>query len=210
MSTRVERTKPAPSWREVTRGALTTHNDYFERSWRTLTGNAEMDSIDSKMVQALFTEAYFGPNDELLNEHGRKTYWISTLRYRNTGWQTAVFDRDRLWGAWRPIFRINELEDPLRALLNHLTAIVAVAESLQESWPMGMKWKEPSEASWSEARTKVLIELSRVDSSLEGVLDCHSALRNQRPLSSLAPFIVEVIDYYSTVRNRYHCVHLKR
>jgi hypothetical protein len=143
-----------------------------------------MGTTEFRMVHALFTETRLGPNDELLNQHSRKAYWISTIRYPEAGWQTGVFDRQRFFWLSRPIFRVNEMENPVRALLNHLITIVVVAESSPESWPKGMSWTEPSETSWSDARTKVLVE-------------CPSGENPE-----------EIIDYYSKLRSRYQCVHL--
>jgi hypothetical protein len=140
-------------------------------------------TLESMMVAALWTETKVGPNDELLNRHNGKAYWISTLRYPEAGWQTAVFDRKRILWLTRPIFRVNEMEDPFIALLNHCAAIIVVAEATPQSWPKGMKWSEPSEASWLTARARVMSE----------------------PPEASDP--AAIIHFYDDLRRRYECIH---
>jgi hypothetical protein len=142
-----------------------------------------MDSLDSLMVSALWTQTKIGLNDELQNRHFGKSYWVSTVRYPGAGWQTAAFDRKRIFWLMRPIFRVNEMDSPFRAFLNHCTAIIVLAEAAPESWPKGMQWNEPSEASWLEARTKILNEAPKDDDPQE------------------------VVDFYSALRSRYYCAH---
>ncbi len=141
-----------------------------------------MDPLDGMMVSALWTGTKLGPNDELLTQHAGKTYWVSTIRYPGAGWQTGVFNRKRVLWLMRPIFRVNEMDGATRALLNHFTAIIMVAEAAPETWPKGMNWTEPSESSWLEARAKTLIESPR--DNLEGL-----------------------VKFYSTLRSKYHCAH---
>jgi hypothetical protein len=146
-------------------------------------GGPDSYTEESMMVAALWTETKVGPNDELPNQYDRKAYWISTIRYPEAGWQTAVFNRNRLLWLMRPIFRINEMEDPFRALLNHCTAIIVVAEAKPQSWPRGMKWAEPAETSWLKARAKIINESPKQNDP------------------------AGIIRFYSTLRSRYQCTH---
>lgn len=146
-------------------------------------GGVDPDTLDGSMVAALWTETRIGPNDELPNRHDGKTYWISTLRYPGAGWQTAAFNRERVLWLMRPMFRINEMASPVLAFLNHCTAIILVAEVKPQSWPKGMKWAEPSETIWLEARARIMSELPKENDP------------------------AAIVRFYSAIRSRYKCTH---
>jgi len=152
----------------------------------------ESKQLDEQMVVALWTRTKAGMNDELVNTHDARRYWISTIRYPRAGWQTAVFDRKRLIWEMRPIFRINEMESPAPAFINHCAAIMVVVEARRDAWPRGMKWKTPVEPSWQDAWAKVHSELPP-DLSFR-----------------LGEFLLpkwEIVDFYADIRLRYHCTH---
>lgn len=141
-----------------------------------------MDLEDCVLLVDLMTKTNIGPNDELVNRHNGKAYSISSIRYSGAGWQTAVFDRTRFLWLYRPMFRVNEMENGVRAVRNHFTTIVVVAESAPGLWPKGMIWTEPSETCWSEAQRKVLSEFP----------------------NEWEP--EKIVNFYSSLRKRYNCV----
>ncbi len=156
-----------------------------------------MDAQDRAVVVALFSQSSYGPNDELVNRHDGKAYWVSSMRYSGAGWQTAVFDRKRFLWLSRPIFRVNEMDNMVRALLNHCISLIVVAESATGSWPKGMIWTEPSESSWSEARSKVLSEWPK-DWEPERAISQHGLADFMEPEG--------LVNFYSRLRRRYECV----
>jgi hypothetical protein len=121
------------------------------------------DSEEGRRITALCLEEKVGPRDEVTNPHDHRPYTISTIRYPGAGWQTAVFSRVRLLWLVRPLFRINEMENPYFALLNHFVAMVIVGETRSGSWPRGIKWDEPSESNWQEAKGNLVVKFNPVD-----------------------------------------------
>lgn len=140
-----------------------------------------MDTQDRMMLDAFWMRTGAGLNDQVTNLHDGNPYWISSVG-RRAGWQTAVFDRSRTLWIMRPILRINERENSVQALVNHLTAIIVVAEALPSSWPKGMKWSRPSEPSWRDVESRMVTEL---------------------PYGGWDQFA----EWYTAVRIKYRCIH---
>ncbi len=157
--------------------------DHMNSPTQGAPGGGDSYSEDSMRIDALVMKTKIGPKDELANPHDGKTYLISTIRYPGAGWQTAVFDRKRVLWLMRPIFRINEMNSAITAAFNHCTAIIIVAEAPPKSWPVGMKWDEPTEESWSQARAKIEDDILKI--------------RDEEAL----------VSFYSEVRRRYNCTY---
>jgi hypothetical protein len=143
----------------------------------------DLSTLEGRMVAALWTQTRIGPNDEVANHHDGGIYWVSTCRFPGAGWQTSVFDRRRILWLMRPFFRINDMESPFGALLNHCTAIIVVAETEPRSWPKGMKWSQSSDSSWLEARAKITTDQPDENDP------------------------AGIVRFYSTLRSQYQCIH---
>jgi hypothetical protein len=83
--------------------------------------------IEAGMVFALQATTSAGPND-LLNGQDGKPYWVSTVRYPAGHWQTAVFDQSLPGPLNSPLFLMNTTAGPTDALINHLAALILLAE----------------------------------------------------------------------------------
>lgn len=146
---------------------------------RSITVGGHVANEDVMLFEALYMKTALGPQDRLLNKQGGGSFRVSTCKFPFGVWQTAIFERARVFSRFRPVLRVNEMSQPFEAFINHLTALVLVAEATRSSWPVGIKWEAPPEQSWSTARQKVDAEIQDYT--------------NRGP------------DYYSELRARYAC-----
>jgi hypothetical protein len=130
------------------------------------------------MVDALSSSTGSGPND-LLNGLDRKPYWVSSLRYPAAFWQTGVFDRSLESWLERPLFLINETNSADAAVVNHLAALVLVAESPRSTWPTGMQMEPCLDPSWLKAASYVSTRLARGEPQRDGQIKLYLTLREQ-------------------------------
>lgn len=134
--------------------------------------------MDALMVGALYATTGSGPNDLLTGLDGR-TYWVSTLRYPGAGWQTAVFDRSLPDWLNKPLFRINEMQDPSAAMANHVTALEVIARAPREAWPTGMHFEPCADPSWTTAAVDVAARLAGIADDRIKELDVYVGLRRE-------------------------------
>jgi hypothetical protein len=136
------------------------------------------------MVFALQATTGSGPNDLLAGQDGR-AYWVSTLRYPAGHWQTAAFDQSLAQPLDRPVFLMNTTSDPTDALVNHLAALMVIAENPRSEWPTGVH-DQCSDPAWKRA-----VELVTGQVTAAGQLEGNAG----------------VVGAYVALRNRYHARH---
>jgi hypothetical protein len=172
---------PPQNW-QMSRSAISALQDLVMQlhpaDSSDLVGTPEPGQLEAAMVDALHVTIGSGPNDLLLGLDGTH-YWVSTVRYPDAGWQTAVFDRGLTNWLEQPIFRINEMEDPDAAITNHLAALVVVAQDPRTAWPSGMHFEPCMDPSWLEAIQTVRNRLTVSTPDRNGQVDVYVALRQQ-------------------------------
>ena len=147
----------------------------------------ESSEMDYTMLMALANPDALGPNDLIQRAGDARWYWISTVRVPIAlGWQTALFDRSQAEWLNHPLFQIVEMENPIVAIVNHLTTIAMVGEHDREWWPTGQHAGSPDNGAWGGLVSQVEAEVALVS---------HSDLR-------------DLAAIYTRVRQRYGCQHV--
>lgn len=153
-------------------------SDSIDVAGRVSSGIAPGARLETAMVDALSSSTGSGPND-LLNGLDHKPYWVSSLRYPAAFWQTGVFDRSLESWLERPLFLINETNGADATMVNHLAALVLVAESPRSTWPAGMHTEPCNDPSWIDAASDVTTRLARGAPGRKGQIDLYLAIRGK-------------------------------
>jgi hypothetical protein len=110
-------------------------------------------------ITLLFEVVGRGPHDFVVNRVDEKRYLISTVKYPEGYWQTAVLDTTLEFFLEHPVLVLNEFGTAGAAALNHLATVMLVTTERIAVWPKGSLDVHPTSQCWRKHYDYILSDL---------------------------------------------------